>query len=374
MRNIITDEWHVHKAKLRKFFHIISSQELLNLSEPCYAPKLRKYEDSLYAIVNVSKTTLQQEIKAFYKGTPAEKWLLENDTTTNLLILILHYFATNKDKIGFRAAMIFYNIRQYSNLFHRNFKFCQSDVFKYTMEHMSKSHIYSREKTIANAIYHFSSQMIHRWEKEFERLNNPMMMSKFVRECRHRHAQSLKSFTISYYDNSEKGNKIGQTKEEITNAQGETSEVGGQVRTPQKIVDLVDKIAIHKFVDIKAMENAASLNSINKTYAEKIVKEVSDIHNSDILLTIYRSYISNLQNINSLCSHKFVANLKTIIRGKNQKTKFFKEANLELLQFAVKKAKINKEYDRLTQQSKYAYLNFMIFYLCWSLKNFVCKH
>jgi len=199
------------------------------------------------------------------------------------------------------------------------------------------------------------------------------MMSKFVRECRHRHAQSLKSFTISYYNNSEKGNKIGQTREEITNSEGESSEVGGQVRTPQKIVDLVEKITIHRFVDIKAMNNAASLNSVNKVYAEKIVKEISNIHNSDILLTIYRSYVSNLKDISSLCSHKFVADLKSIIRGKNTKTKFFKQASLELLEYSIKKAKIDKDYKKLTQQSKYAYLNFIIFYLCWSLKNFVCK-
>jgi len=373
MRNIITDEWNVHKAKLRKFFHIITSQELMNLSEPCYAPKLRKYEDSLYNIVNVSKNELQQEIKQFYKGTAAEKWLLENDTTTNLLVLILHYFATNKDRIGFRATMIFYNIRQYSNLFHRNFKFCQPDVFKYTMENISKSHIYSREKTIANAIYHFSNQMISRWEKEFQHIDSPMKISKFVRECRHRHAQSIKSFTISYYNNSEYGNKISQTKNEITNHDGERSEVGGQQRTPQKIVDLVEKITIHRFVDIKAMEDSARFNSTNKNYSEKLVKEISSVHNSDILLTIYRSYISNLKDISSLCSNKFVADLKTIIRGKTTKAKFFKEACSELLNDALIRSKLDKDYKKLTQQSKYNYLNFIMFYICWSLKNFVCK-
>jgi len=373
MQTIITDDWKNQKTKLRKFFHIISSQELLNLSESCYVPKLRKYEDLLYNIVNVSKIELRKEIAKFYKGTTAEKWLLENDATTNLLLIMLHYFAVNKDKTGFRATMIFYNIRQYTNLFHRNFKFCQADIFKYTIENISKSHIYSREKTIANAIYHFSNQMIYRWENEFKKSLNPMSMSKFIRECRHRHAQSLKSFTIQYYNNSEKGNKISQTKTEITNNQGETSEIGGQQRTPQKVVDLVEKITIHRFIDTKALYDSSRLNPINKTYAEMIVREFSQPRNSDILLTIYRSYISNLKDINSLCSNRFVSDIKTLIRGKTSKTKFFKEASVELLINSIKEAKLDKEYNKLTQQSKYTYLNFTIFYICWSLKNFVCK-
>jgi hypothetical protein len=214
--------------------------------------------------------------------------------------------------------------------------------------------------------------MIHRWEREFVKLDNPMKVSKFIRECRHRHAQSIKSFTIAYYNNSEDGNKIKQTKTEVTNDQGETSEVEGNRRTPQKIVDLVNKFTVHRYVDIKAMENSLRINTINKNYAEKIIKEISSVKNSDILLTIYKSYIHNLKDISSLCSNKFVADVKSIIRGKTSKTKLFKTSNEELLKSSLDGAKIYNEYKKLSVQSRYTYLNFVIFYLCWSLRNYVC--
>ena len=373
MQNIISDSWHIHRSKLRKFFHTIVSQELLNLSEPCYAPKLKKYEDLLYSFLDISKTDMQERIKDFYKGTPAEKWLLENDTTTNLLVLILHFFLNNNDMLGFRTAMLFYNIRQYSNLFHRNFTFCQPDIFKYTLENMSKSHIYSREKTISNAVYHFSNQMVNRWKVPLKKLDNPMMVSKFVRECRHRHAQSIKSFTISYYENAEAGNRIKQQKEEITNKEtGDSTKVELSQRTPTKIIELVEKMTIHRFADIKALENSLKINNINKIYGQLIVKEINKSSNHELLLVIYKSYISHLSSINDLCSNKFIIETKSLIRSKNTKVKFFKESCLELLDKCLKDAKLDKDYKKLSQQSKYTYLNFIIFYLTWSLKNYVC--
>jgi len=372
MKSLIRKSWVSDKLKIRKFFQIIVSQELLNLAEPCYVSKLKKYEDTLYDLLKVNKKELQNKIKEFYKSTSAETWLLENDTTTNLLILLLHFFSVHRDMVGFRTTMLFYNLRQYSNLFHRNFTFCQPDIFKFTLENISKSHIYAREKTVANAVYHFSNQMVNRWEKEFKSLSKPMQISKFIRECRHRHAQSIKSFTIAYYKNAEEGNRIKQQKEEISNREGEISQVETVQRVPKKVLDLVEKVTVHRFIDKKALDNSMKVNSVNKLYGQMIAKEISKPENSEILITIYKSYISNLKNISSLCSSSFIGELKKIIRGKSTHTKFFKKTCTELLEKSLKEVKIFKIYNSLSIQSKYTYLNFVIFYLCWSLKNYVC--
>jgi len=374
MKNLIEPEWDHNRAKLKKFFHVVVSQELMSLAEPCYAPKIKKYENTLYNFLNISKSDLQIEIKKFYKGTAAEKWLLENDSNTNLLILIMHYFLTKRDMVGFRTAMLFYNIRQYSNLFHRNFTFCQPDVFKFTLENISKSHIYSREKTVANAVYHFSNQMTNRWTKTLTAFDSPKQISKFVRECRHRHAQSIKSFTISYYKNTESDNaRIKQTKEEITNSEGETSAVESSQKTPQKIIDLVEKISLYRYVDINALETSLRLNNVNKIYGQLIVKEIGKPENHDNLIAIYKMYITNLKNVSDICSSKFIGEIKKIFRSKDTKARFFKESCSELLVKCIYEAKLKDKYKNLSIQSKYMYLNFLIFYLCWSLKNYICK-
>ena len=373
MRTLIRSDWVHKKFKLRKYFNVISSKELLNMAEPCYAPKLRRYEDDLYNLLDVSKVELKVKVKEFYKNTNAEKWLLENDATTNLLILIMNFFLNNRDMVGFRSCMLFYNIRQYSNLFHRNFTFCQNDVFLYTLEHMSNSHIYAREKTISNAVYHFSNQMINRWNKDLKNLEDPMQISKFIRECRHRHAQSIKSFTISYYKNAEDGNRIKQQKEEVSNKEGDVSQVEVSIHTPQKIVELVDKITIHRFVDIKALENSLKINNINKIYGRMLIKEISNHKNHDILIAFYKAYISNLKKVSDLCSNNFIKELKKIIRSKSSKTKFLKKTIQDILNDCLDEAKLTKQYNTLSIQSKYMYFNFIIFYLGFSLKNYVCK-
>ena len=372
MKNLIQDNWKNIRLQLRRYFHTITSQELMNLSEPCYAPKLRKYEDTLFNILGIKKEDIRRESKEFYKGTKAEKWLLENDPINNINILLMHFFLINNDMIGFRACMLFYNLRQYTNLFHKTFKFCQPDVFKYTLEHINKTHIYYREKTIANAIYHFSNQMTQRWEKDIKSLDKPMQMSLFIRECRHRQAQSLKSFAIAYYKNSEEGNRIAQQKTEITNDEGESSVIEGTSKTPKQVSNLVQKITVYRFVDLKALENSLKLNYVNKIYGQLIVKQLSDHKYADDLTSIYLMYISNLKNVSDLCSSKFISDVKSILRSKHQKTKFLKESLNKLLDNLIKDANLQKNFNKLSLQSRYTYINFLSFYLFWSLKNYVC--
>jgi len=372
MKELIQDRWNKLRPQLRRYFHTITSNELINLSEPCYAPKLRKYEDTLFNILGITKEEVRIASKEFYKGTKAESWLLENDPINNINILLMHFFLRYNDKTGFKACMLFYNLRQYSNLFHKTFKFCQPDVFKYTLENINKTHIYHREKTIANAIYHFSNQMVQRWEKDIKSLDKPMQMSLFIRECRHRQAQSLKSFAIAYYKNAEQGNRIAQQKSEIRNEEGEVSAVETASKVPKHVINLVHKLTVYKFVDIKALENAIKLTSVNKIYAQLLVKHISDTKYTETLTSIYVLYISNLSNVSNLCSSKFTNEVKTILRSKNNKTKYLKQLLNELLDDLIKDAKLTSIFKKLSIQSRYTYINFLSFYLFWSLKNFVC--
>jgi hypothetical protein len=274
--------------------------------------------------------------------------------------------------IGYKGCMLFYCLRQYTNLFHKTFKFCQPDVFKYTLENINKTHIYYREKTIANAIYHFSNQMIQRWTKDLKSLDKPMQISLFIRECRHRQAQSLKSFAIAYYKNSEQGNRISQQKTEITNDEGETSVIEGTSKTPKQVANLVHKITVYRFVDIKALENSLKLNSVNKIYGQLLVKQLSNHKYSEDLTSIYLMYISNLTSVSNICSNKFISEVKSILRSKNNKIKFLKESIGNLLDNLIIDANLKKQFNKMSLQSRYTYINFLSFYLFWSLKNYVC--
>jgi len=372
MKKLIKDEWVKHRLTIRKYFQSIISTELLNLSEPCYAPKLRKYEDSLFNLLGITKNEVRQEVKLFYKGTKAESWLLENDPINNLNILLMHFFIIHKDMVGFRVCMIFYNLRQYTNLYYKTFKFCQPDIFKFTLENLNKTHIYYREKTIGNAIYHFSNQMIQRWEKEIKKFDDPMKISLFIRECRHRHAQSLKSFATAYYKNSEEGNKISIQSTEIRNDEGDVTTIDPTAKAPKQVINLIQKMTVYKFIDIKALENSLKLNAVNKIYGQLLVKQISQPKYTQDLTTIYMLYISNISSVSSLCSSKFINDVKHILRSKHSKTKYLKQSLNKLLDNIISDSKLEKEFKKLSLQSRYTYLNFLSFYLFWSLKNFVC--
>lgn len=371
MKELITPVWDKNKIKLRNYFFKLSATELLQLSEPCYGPKLKKYENEIYALMALDKKTIQISLAKFYENSRVKGWLLESDPMTNLLILYMYYFLSIKDTKAFSAVMLYYNIRIYSNLYYKTFTFCLPNIFLYTIETINRSHIYAREKTIANAITHFSKEMIRRWEQDIEKLDNPDNISKFIRECRHRHSQSIKSFATAYYKNHEEGKNIGVDYESIMQ-DGDEKAMESTARTPKAVDKLIDKITMYGFVDKQALHNSQQLSKVNLHYAEKMANQLSNPSYHTHINFILKFYVGKLKKLSDLCSTGYIRSVRNLLKSRNETNQEFKNHIVELNQSLFQAMGMVKQYNSFTLQTRYAYISFITFYLTMTLRHDVC--
>ena len=125
---------YVDVPKLHRYFKMQAAYQLSKLSEPCYYPPLKASYHDMLRQLRISDSDMKGFIKRLYKGTKAEKWNLWRMPDHNLMMLVMHIFLKNKNRDGYRAAMLYYMIRQYSHLIHKHIKYCNIDMFRYVLE------------------------------------------------------------------------------------------------------------------------------------------------------------------------------------------------------------------------------------------------
>ena len=137
--------------KLKRTLHKITAQELSALSEPCYYPSLKKYYYELLYICKLKEKDITEYVKRLYKGRPAAKWKLHKDPISNFYIFIMYSLNKSRQTTAYKSMLILYIIRNYTNLMHKQMQFCNEDVFKFALENLAKTHLFSREKTISGS-------------------------------------------------------------------------------------------------------------------------------------------------------------------------------------------------------------------------------
>jgi len=238
---------------------------------------------------------------------------------------------------------------------------------------MNRSHIYAREKTIANAVYFFSKEMIRRWEHALKDLNEPDDISKFIRESRHRNAQSIKSFMEAYYRNVENGKSITTDYESISQTDGEGDKsVESTMRTPAVVEKLIDKITLYGFIDNEAISKAQSLTQVNRAYAEKMAGQLSNAIYHEHIHFILRFYISQLGKMSDLCSTGYIRGVRNLLRNKQPGPQEFKAHIAQLNQLLFKNLRMTPQYNKFTMQTRYAYIAFTTFYLTMTMRHHAC--
>ena len=125
----------------------------------------------------MNENDIKAYVKRFWKGTKWASFMLHKDHVSNLIIFLMYYFLYEKDEDAFQYVSYYYMIRTYTNLMNRQIKYCNIDVFRYTLDHLNKTHLFSREKTIPNSIMFLTNQLIKRYQKGiFEQDKNKIGM------------------------------------------------------------------------------------------------------------------------------------------------------------------------------------------------------
>jgi len=368
----LLEKSNIDYYKLKKVIANITATELSRLVEPCYYPSLKKNYYELLHICNLSEKDIKEFTKNLYKNTPASKWKLPNDPITNFLIFIMYYFLKKKDQISFMYTMTYFCIRYYTNLMIKHIKYCNPDVFRYTLQNMSKINLFIREGTIPNGLYYLSNEMTKKYKKDILDKNTDKIL-KFITECRHRISQSVKSFSESYYKAKKDGSYIKTQEEEINN-DDDSFQIQHQERSSKVIEQLVKNITIYKVIDQKALKEAKTITKININLANVITDKLCNIKYSDNIRNILQLFVKDLKEVKQLCGKDFykimksLMSIKRTIPGKN----YFKTQVNLLLQKILEEVNYIKEYEKLANQTKFLINSYLAYYITLSFRNHVC--
>lgn len=268
-------------AKIYRNMSKIYSTELVNISKPCYYPKLSRYKLDIqkeFGITNEEILLFKSNIIDKYKNFK----IYGDKYTITILIIILYYQRQKK----FENAKIFFDflaLKFYDSLAHILFpKYCNSEAWILALNNVSHRHLFKVKNGIPSAIRYISSL---EYEKNKQNLMDPNLtdetMVKIINMLRTRIAQSLKSFAETYYKAIK---DMGRSK-------------GGDGIESTKEIDIIsDKystlICTYKQIDKNALSKAVKQSGIQKNIAEDIIKSLSNVKNREslryLIVLLYR--------------------------------------------------------------------------------------
>lgn len=363
----------INDSQIKSIVSRSTAQQLSSLAEPCYYPDLKKYYYEFLKACNLTEKDIREFTKRRWTGKKESKFMTNMDAISNFYIFLMQYFLKKRDKQTYLYLMLFYVIRQYTGLMNKHFSFCKDDVFKYALETLTKTHLFSREKSISNALYYIAQEMIRRWTKSIA--NNDLdSIGLFMREARHRVSQSVKSFAQTYYSASEKGLGI-QTQELPTDNEDEDNAY--QQQTQEKANKLIDditkKIVIYRYTDRKSQEQARRLSKINSSIATQITSKLNNTKFSDNIRLIYRLYFKEITSMNQICGSDYEKHVRGMMSIKRTKSKiYFKQQIGILLDSILDEFNYKDNYNKLTSQTQFLINLYLAYYLTMLIKTSTC--
>jgi len=360
----------INDARLKSHITKVVARHLGSLSEPCYYPKLKKHFYEFLKMTGLTEKDIKEFAKRRWKGRKEAKFGTQSNAIANFYVFLLQYFLKKRDKKTYTYVMMFYIIRHYDSLMHKKFKYCNEEAFKYALEVLTKTHLFAREKTISNALMYVSSEMVRRWSRGL-RSGDLDAISRFMQDSRTRISQSMKSFAQTYYKAVEEGAGIKSEQEPSE------EENIYQIKAAEKGAKLADeitkKIVVYRFTDSRAQEAARNLAKINSSLATQIVSKLNNIKYSDNLRTIFRLFLKELKDSQSLCGKKYESYVRHLMSIKRTKMKiYFKQQVNVLLMNILDEIGYKLKYDKLTSQTQFLINLYLAYYLTMVLRNTVC--
>ena len=370
--DILLKEAKVNKPKLKKMITHLVANELTKLSEPCYYPPLKGPYFKLLFEVGLTEKQIKLFIKRFYKNHPAKNWNIQTTPATNLLLFIMHYFLKEGDKIGFSMSLSYLLLRYYSNLMTKHIKYCNSNTFRYTLEYLTKTHLFIREKTISNGIFYLSKELQKKWVRPILDYSDVNDIVKFIGEARHRVAQSVRSFAQNYYRTAERGGSI-KAQLEPSDDNENTFQYKVSEKGKKNIEEVTKQICVYKFVDQKAIKDAKTITKIRSSVAVLISNSITDLKYNDSLKIILDLFVKDLGDVDSLCGVNFIKYVRKLmsIKRSNAPIYFKQQVNI-LLERVLDDIKYKEWYLGMTHQSQFIVNLYFAFYLTMLLRNNIC--
>lgn len=356
--------------RLHRYFKMLAAFELSKLSEPCYYPPLKKPYHEILHMLRLSDRDIKEFIKRRFKGVQIRNRLLVS-VDTNLLLFLMHTFLKNKKMDAYEAVLTYHMVRQYSHLINRQIPYCNTQVFSYALENLTKTHLFSREKTIGNSLFHLTREIKKRFTKHI--LNwDKTQLEDFVLISRHRIAQSVRSFGKHYYQAHKEGSGIrthvDQTEDDEGTIQLITLEKG------KKVIDnTVKKITVYRTLDRKAFDESKRITKIRSSIADMIIKSVHDLKYQNNIKAVLQMFVKDATKTSAICGKDYYTYVKKLMSIKRTRSRvYFKQQVNILLMKILDDNDFTKVYNSYTSQTQFIINSFLAYYLTMVLRNIIC--
>lgn len=361
---ILLQKARVNQQKLKKYLLDVVGQELSNLSEPCYRPKLKKHQFNILMLCGLHESDIKDFTIRLHKGTPRAKWQLVNDQYTNLLVFCMHYFLKKKDMVGANASIDLMGIRFYTNLMEKNIPYCDPKAFQYALEQLKNNHLFKKSGDIGSAIYYLCRQVMTRHRSGIEKASTDDIV-KLILELRHRIAQSIRSFQTVYYKVKEEGDYLGATPE---GEEGFTPTLIKLTPDSKVILDIVQRITTYRDVDQKAFDMARRMSELSQSTCKVVVDKLANVkYNDDLKLSIY-ILLKDFQDLKKICSPQYLTYVKRLIQVKNLQGTY-KGAIKPIFDDIVKQLRVRNK----SKQYMASLFKFIAFYVAIVTRNSFCS-
>jgi hypothetical protein len=364
---------HIQDDQIKRLVTKLVSTNLGGLSEPCFVPSVKKdYYDFLH-YSGLHDSDLKEFRKKIWAGRKEEKFAhLFKDNPTTFYLFLLSYFLKKRDITTATYLFVYFSIRQYSQQMDRYFsKYCDSDVFRYAITSLTKTHLFSREKTIPNAIYYLSIELMKRYNDKIKDFDMDGLSSYYM-ETRHRISQSLKSFASVYYKSTEEGNSIS-AHETI----GDDDENQYQIKDQEKANRVIEKvthlITVYRQIDEEVKDEARKISKINIGLATGLVSSLSNPKFSDNIRLILKLFFKDISNLKTICGKEYYDFIRQLMSIKRTTAKiYFKQQILILLNDVTKDLGYKKQYSKLTSQTQFLINLFIAYYITLVVRKSIC--
>lgn len=365
--DILYDQSKINLQNLKRITHQITSYHLSELVEVCKYPELKKHYYKLLQASGLTDSQVKAMASRYWGKRKESKFLLHKDHLTLFYIFLSRVFIKEKDLIAFNSMITFIGIRYYTNKISNQIKHCNPKYFRLALENISKTHLFSREGSISNAIYFLSKELQKKYSKKIKD-NDLDGVSKFIVEYRSRIAQSIRKFAEVYFKISKEGSGIKEPYQDDEN-EHQYDELN---KSSIIINNIVNKITIHKHIDIKAKEDARKLTKISASISTLIVRELSNIKYQDQIRVSLELFFKDLKEIKNLCSTQYFQYLRKLISTRKNTMNLKRQIHILTLEI-INQINYMEKYNKLTKQTRFSIDLFIAYYITMILRNTVCK-
>ena len=369
---ILLEKSKINPTQLQRVMLKLTSSDVNNLSQPCYIPGHKKEYHIILNAVGLVDKDIKEFTKRTYKGTIAQSFNIANEPATNLLLFVMWFALKKKMKTLYHTTLVYHMIRQYGHVMKRHFKqFCNVETFSYALETITKTHLFAREKTIGNSLFHLAREIQKKYTNDIKTFNIDGII-QFISVSRHRISQSVKSFAEHYYRAWEEGNVI-KSQPDITDDENNLYQNQTQERGKRIIDVVVKKMTIYRTIDRKAMIESIQITKTKSVIADLIAKELINIKYSDEIRLILQLFIKEITNKSMLCGKNYQIYVKRLMAVKRTRAKiYFKQQINILIMKIMKNIGYTKTFNSYTTQTQYMIYSFLAFYLSMTMRNMVC--